>query len=31
MRGLGVLVFDPALGQHIFLLRFQHRKFTNFL
>ena len=31
MRGGAVGMFTPALGQHVFLLRLQHRKTTNFI
>ena len=31
MRRLSVLLFDPALGQHIFLFRLQQREFADFL
>src|SRR5204863_3552906 len=30
MRRLGVFMFTPALGEHVFLLRIKERKFANF-
>src|SRR6185436_5693513 len=30
VRGFPILVFAPALGEHVFLLRFQHREFADF-
>ena len=31
MGRLGVLMVDPALGQHVFLFRLQQRKLANLL
>ena len=30
VRGVAVAVLAPALGQHVFLLRFQHREPPDF-
>src|SRR2546423_15385533 len=30
MRRLGVFMFAPPLGKHVFLLRIEERKFANF-
>jgi hypothetical protein len=30
VRGFGVLMFLPALGQHEFFALFQHRELANF-
>ena len=31
MRGLGILMLAPTAGEHVFLVRFQHRELANIL
>jgi hypothetical protein len=31
VRGLGILVLLPTLGEHVFLLGLEHRKFADLL